>query len=82
MVQRDGGEPLFASALQRLRPATWWTCRCTGGTCRRTWRPAHRLLDAVAERQVDAVTFTSSYAVHNAFEIAADQARVVDAFDA
>ena len=32
--------------------------------------PAARLLDAVADRQVDAVTFTSSYAVHNAFEIA------------
>ena len=46
------------------------TSRSTAGTCPRTSTPAARLLDAVAERQVDAVTFTSSYAVHNAFEIA------------
>jgi uroporphyrinogen-III synthase len=81
VVQRDGGEPLFADALVRLEPSEvvdipvyrWHMPEDVG--------PALRLLDAVADRQVDAVTFTSSYAAHNAFEIASDRERVAAAFD-
>ncbi len=31
VVQRDGGGPMFADAVAALGPATWSTCRCTGG---------------------------------------------------
>ena len=81
VVQRDGGEPLFATMLADLRPREVVDVPVYRWHMPEDVAPATRLLDAVADRQVDAVTFTSSYAVHNAFEIASDQDRLADAFD-
>ena len=80
-VQRDGGEPVFADALAALGPREVVDVPIYRWHLPEDVTPAARLLDAVSERQVDAVTFTSSYAVLNAFEIAADPARVAAAFD-
>ena len=81
VAQRDGGEPIFADALVQLGPADVVDVPVYRWHLPEDVTPATRLLDAVAERQVDAVTFTSSYAVHNAFEIARDQERLAAAFD-
>ncbi len=81
VVQRDGGEPLFAAALAALGPADVVDVPIYRWHMPEDVTPAMRLLDAVAERQVDAVTFTSSYAVLNAFDIATDQAAVAAAFE-
>ena len=59
----------------------WSTCRSTSGTCRPIPRPATRLLDAAALGQLDAVTFTCSYAVHNAFELAGEHRSPCRALD-
>jgi uroporphyrinogen-III synthase len=81
VVQRDGGEPLFADTLVGLGPAEVVDIPVYRWHMPEDVTPAARLLDAAADRQVDAVTFTSSYAVHNAFEIATDQERLATAFD-
>jgi uroporphyrinogen-III synthase len=81
VVQRDGGEPLFAAAVADLRPRDVVDVPVYRWHMPEDVTPASRLLDAVADRQVDAVTFTSSYAVHNAFEIASDPDGVAAAFD-
>ena len=79
VVQRDGGAPLLAERLGTLGaaevvdvPVYHWRLPDDPG-------PARRLLDAIARRQIDAVTFTCQYAVHNAFELAADEGDVADA---
>ena len=42
--------------------------------------PALRLLDGAARGHLDAITFTCSYAVHNAFELCTDEPALLDAF--
>lgn len=79
VVQRDGGAPLLAARLAELSavvvdvPIYHWTLPDDQA-------PARRLLDAVTRRQVDAVTFTCQYAVHNAFELASHEGDLADAF--
>jgi uroporphyrinogen-III synthase len=80
VVQRDGGAALLAEHLAERGaaevvdvPVYRWTLPDDHG-------PARRLLDAVVRRQVDAVTFTCQYAVHNAFELAADEGELAGAF--
>lgn len=78
-VQRDGAdEPYLAQALARLGaevidvPVYRWVFPAD-------LRPAHRLLDALVDRQLDAITVTSSPALVNLLEISAtrpDQAEV------
>jgi uroporphyrinogen-III synthase len=82
VVQRDGGSPAFADAVAALGPGELvdvpvyrWSLPDDPG-------PARRLLDAIADGQLDAVTFTCAVAVHHAFEMAADTAALVAAFDA
>jgi uroporphyrinogen-III synthase len=81
VVQRDGGNPLFADAVAALGPGELvdvpvyrWSLPDDPG-------PARRLLDAAADRQLDAVTFTCAVAVHHAFEIVADTSALVAAFE-
>jgi uroporphyrinogen-III synthase len=80
VVQRDGGAALLAERLAERGagtvvdvPVYHWTLPDDDG-------PARRLLDAVLRQQVDAVTFTCQYAVHNAFELAADESELCRAF--
>ena len=67
VVQRDGGEPVVARALEAAGaevvidvPIYRWHLPADHG-------PALRLLEAATRNQLDAVTFTSAHAVHNAF---------------
>jgi uroporphyrinogen-III synthase len=79
VVQQDGGTGWFADAVAAL-----------GARVIRvpvyTWQqptdiaPAMRLLDAVLDRRVDAVTFTCAYAVANAFALAPDGEELRRAF--
>ncbi len=77
-VQRDGGAPLMADALVALGaevidvPVYRWHMPSDTG-------PANRLLDAVLDDRVDAVTFTCSYAVTAAFRLAPDAAALTAA---
>ncbi len=80
VVQRDGGAPLLADAVRALCPAEIVDVPIYQWHVPEDPTPAVRLLDLAAARQVDAVTFTSSYAVHNAFELAGDPAALVAAF--
>ncbi|MET0460287.1 MAG: uroporphyrinogen-III synthase [Ilumatobacteraceae bacterium] len=79
VVQRDGGAPLFAEALLALGPAEVVDVPIYQWRVPEDPSPALRLLEAVAARQVDAITFTCSYAVHNAFELCADPGGVLAA---
>lgn len=72
VVQRDGGGPVVAGAIAAAGagdvidvPIYRWRMPSDD-------RPARRLLEAAARGQVDALTFTSSHAVSNAFALSAD----------
>ena len=71
VVQRDGGAPDVAGRIAALGadvvdvPVYAWEIPADP-------TPARRLLDAAAAERLDAVTFTCSYAVRSAFELAAD----------
>lgn len=80
VVQRDGGEPVFAAELAALGPAEVVDVPIYRWHGPADPAPAVRLLDAAADGQLDAVTFTCSYAVHSAFALAADPARLREAF--
>lgn len=76
VIQRDGGER--ALAVEALRaagadavdlPVYRWALPEDAG-------PALRLVDAIAERSVDAVTFTSAPAVNNLLQLAAGAGRL------
>ena len=79
VVQRDGGAPLLAERLGDLDAARVVDVPIYHWTLPDDPSPARRLLDAASRRQVDAVTFTCQYAVHNSFELAADEAGLADA---
>ena len=72
-VQRDGAdEPVMAETLAKRGAEVvdipiyrWVFPRDTG--------PAHRLLDSLVDRQLDAITVTSSPALANLFALAADR---------
>ena len=74
VVQRDGGAPLFADALAELAPREVVDVPVYRWNMPDDATPAIRLLEAATDRQLDAVTFTCSYAVHNAFELSRDPA--------
>jgi uroporphyrinogen-III synthase len=80
-VQRDGGRPWLADALGRAGarvvdvPIYRWSLPAD-------LAPARRLLDAACAGALDAVTFTSTAAVHHAFAIAADGDELRRAFGA
>jgi uroporphyrinogen-III synthase len=80
VVQRDGGEPWMAEEIAALGadvvdvPVYTWDLP-------EDLTPALRLLDAVCSGRVDAVTFTSSYAVQSAFDLATDPPALALAFD-
>ncbi|MET0578847.1 MAG: uroporphyrinogen-III synthase, partial [Ilumatobacteraceae bacterium] len=80
VVQRDGGAPLLAGAVRALGPAEIVDIPVYEWHVPDDPSPALRLLEMTAARQVDAVTFTSSYAVHNAFELSSDPDGLADAF--
>jgi uroporphyrinogen-III synthase len=80
VVQRDGGGPRFAAAVAALGAAEVVDVPIYRWHLPADPAPATRLLDAAAAGQVDAVTFTCSYAVHNAFDLASDRARLATAF--
>ena len=69
VVQRDGGDPVVAGRVALMGaevidlPVYAWELPADP-------LPAVRLLDAAAQGRIDAVTFTCSYAVRNAFELA------------
>ena len=74
VVQRDGGEAVVARALEAAGaravidvPVYRWHLPADPS-------PAVRLLESASRSQLDAVTFTSAHAVHNAFELAPDPA--------
>jgi uroporphyrinogen-III synthase len=81
VVQRDGGAPLFADALAALEPRDVVDVPVYRWTLPDDATPAVRLLEAVTDRQLDAVTFTCSYAVQNAFELSRDPAALAAAFE-
>jgi uroporphyrinogen-III synthase len=81
VVQRDGGAPLFADALVALGPEEVIDVPVYRWNMPEDATPAVRLLEVAADRQLDAVTFTCSYAVHNAFELSPDHAALSSAFD-
>jgi uroporphyrinogen-III synthase len=80
VVQRDGGAPLFARALEALGPAEIVDVPIYRWNRPVDPTPAVRLLEAATEGQLDAVTFTCSYAVRNAFELSADPDALARAF--
>lgn len=71
VVQRDGGAALVADEIAAMGadvvdvPVYEWETPDDPS-------PARRLLDSAAAGRIDAVTFTCSYAVRSAFDIAAD----------
>lgn len=80
-VQRDGGEPVVAAALRDVGahevidvPVYRWSMPPDPA-------PALRLLDLAVQGQLDAVTFTSAHAVHNAFELAPSPGALAEAFN-
>jgi uroporphyrinogen-III synthase len=81
VVQRDGGAPLFAESLAELGAAEIVDVPIYQWRVPEDPTPALRLFEAAASRQLDAVTFTCSYAVHNAFELCPDPATLLAAFD-
>lgn len=81
VVQRDGGAPLFADALAVLAPREVVDVPVYRWNMPEDATPAIKLLEAATERQLDAVTFTCSYAVHNAFELCRDPKALAEAFD-
>jgi uroporphyrinogen-III synthase len=81
VVQRDGGSPLFAEVVAALRPGELVDVPVYRWSLPDDPAPARRLLDATADRQLDAVTFTCAVAVHHAFEMAGDTAALVAAFE-
>jgi len=81
VVQRDGGAPLFADALAALGPRDVVDVPVYRWNVPDDATPAVRLIEAATDRQLDAVTFTCSYAVHNAFELSRDPAALADALD-
>jgi uroporphyrinogen-III synthase len=81
VVQRDGGDPVVAEQIAAmgadvvdLRVYVWESPDDT--------MPAKRLLEAAAHERLDAVTFTCSYAVRSAFELAPDPDALRAAFAA
>jgi uroporphyrinogen-III synthase len=70
VVLRDGGDPVVAERIAAMGadvvdvPVYVWESPDDPA-------PARRLLEAAARERLDAVTFTCSYAVRNAFELAA-----------
>lgn len=78
VVQRDGGEPLLADELTKAGanvvdiPVYQWTPPHDPA-------PALRLIDAVLDDRVDAVTFTCSYAVQSTLRLATDPGEFVAA---
>ena len=78
-VQRDGGEPLVADAVRALGadvvdvPVYAWDAPADSSA-------ATKLLDATAAERLDAVTFTCSYAVRSAFDLARDPESLRRAF--
>ena len=81
VVQRDGGAPLFADALAALAPREVIDVPVYRWSLPEDATPAVKLLDAAIDGQLDAITFTCSYAVHNAFELSRDPAALAAAFD-
>lgn len=80
VVQRDGGEPLMARALEDLGAEVidiavyrWGRAQDEG--------PALRLLDAAAAGRVHALTFTCAHAVSVAFDLVSDPAALRAALD-
>jgi uroporphyrinogen-III synthase len=82
VVQRDGGAPLFADAVAGLDPAEVLDVPVYRWNLPDDPAPAVRLLESAVDRQLDAVTFTCSYAVENAFDLCPDGPGLVAAFDA
>ena len=70
-VQRDGGDPLLARRIEELGaevvdvPVYQWGPPEDPG-------PARRLMQSVLDGRIDALTFTCSYAVGMAFDLAPD----------
>jgi len=81
VVQRDGGAPLLAAALREAGAADVVDVPIYRWSVPEDPSPALRLLDAAVTGQLDAVTFTCSYAVHNAFELSPDAAVLARALD-
>lgn len=72
VVQRDGGGPVVAGAIVAAGAAEVVDVPIYQWNFPSDDRPARRLLDAATRGQVDALTFTSSHAVGNAFALSAD----------
>lgn len=72
VVQRDGGAPVVADALAAAGAADVVDVGVYEWARPDDDRPARRLLDLAAAGNVDALTFTSSYAVGSAFDLADD----------
>jgi uroporphyrinogen-III synthase len=72
VVQRDGGGPVVADAVRALGPAEVIDVPVYRWHVPADVDPAIRLLELAVGRQLDAVTFTCSYAVHNAFQLCPD----------
>ncbi|MFV0307649.1 MAG: uroporphyrinogen-III synthase [Desertimonas sp.] len=81
VVQRDGGAPIVAGAISAAGATDVVDVAIYEWHLPIDARPAQRLLDAAAHGDVDALTFTSSYAVGNAFAISDDTAVLVDALN-
>lgn len=72
VVQRDGGEPVVAEAVRGLGAADVVDVPVYEWHLPDDRHAARRLLDSACRGQLDAVTFTCSYAVHNAFALSDD----------
>ncbi len=85
VVQHDGAAPSLTGALCALGPSGRQDVVAVP-VARCAWpedpTSAVRLLEAATERQLDAVTFTCSCAVDNAFELAPDPVGLTAAFAA
>lgn len=80
VVQRDGGEPVVAEAVRRLGATDVIDVPVYEWQLPDDRHASGRLLDAACRRQLDAVTFTCSYAVHNAFALCDDPGALAAAF--